>query len=72
MPSDILGSEILNENGKFEFINESFFFFLNSIQTDEISRTPLKMQAALLETMQDDSVELLIIPKPMPKKLRKK
>lgn len=70
MPSDILGSEILDENGKFEFINESVFS--NIILADEINKIPPKTQAALLGAMQEGSVELLIIPKPMPKKLQKK
>lgn len=70
MSSDILGSEILDENGKFEFINESVFS--NSIQLDEINKIPPKTQAALLETMWDGSVELLRIPKLLPKELRKK
>ncbi|MGY8943244.1 MAG: AAA family ATPase, partial [Flavobacteriales bacterium] len=47
MPSDILGSEILDENRKFKFIKGPIFS--NIILADEINRTPPKTQAALLE-----------------------
>jgi MoxR-like ATPase len=45
MPSDILGSEILDENRQFKFIKG---LFSNIILADEINRTPPKTQAALL------------------------
>ncbi len=51
MPSDILGSEILDENRKFKFIKGPVFG--NIILADEINRTPPKTQAALLEAMQE-------------------
>jgi len=54
MPSDILGSEILDENRKFKFIKGPIFS--NIILADEINRTPPKTQAALLEAMQERSV----------------
>lgn len=54
MPSDILGSEILDENRKFKFIKGPVFS--NIILADEINRTPPKTQAALLEAMQERSV----------------
>ena len=54
MPSDILGSEILDENRKFKFIKGPIFS--NIILADEINRTPPKTQAALLEAMQEKSV----------------
>ena len=54
MPSDILGSEILDENRKFTFIKGPVFS--NIILADEINRTPPKTQAALLEAMQERSV----------------
>ncbi len=54
MPSDIVGSEILDENRKFKFIKGSIF--ANIILADEINRTPPKTQAALLEAMQEHSV----------------
>ena len=54
MPSDILGSEILDKNRKFTFIKGPIFS--NIILADEINRTPPKTQAALLEAMQERSV----------------
>ncbi|WBX75484.1 MoxR family ATPase [Tenacibaculum ovolyticum] len=54
MPSDILGSEILDENRQFKFIKGPVFS--NIILADEINRTPPKTQAALLEAMQEKSV----------------
>ena len=54
MPSDILGSEILDENRKFKFIKGPIF--ANIILADEINRTPPKTQAALLEAMQEAAV----------------
>lgn len=54
MPSDILGSEILDENRHFKFIKGPIF--ANIVLADEINRTPPKTQAALLEAMQERSV----------------
>jgi MoxR-like ATPase len=54
MPSDILGSEILDETNHFKFIKGPIFS--NVILADEINRTPPKTQAALLEAMQERSV----------------
>lgn len=54
MPSDIIGSEILDENRNFKFIKGPLFS--NIILADEINRTPPKTQAALLEAMQERSV----------------
>lgn len=54
MPSDILGSEILDENRNFKFIKGPIF--ANIILADEINRTPPKTQAALLEAMQERAV----------------
>lgn len=56
MPSDILGSEILDENRYFKFIKGPIFS--NIILADEINRTPPKTQAALLEAMQERSVTI--------------
>ncbi|WP_299620539.1 MoxR family ATPase [uncultured Tenacibaculum sp.] len=56
MPSDILGSEILDETRKFKFIKGPIFS--NIILADEINRTPPKTQAALLEAMQERSVTI--------------
>ena len=54
MPSDIVGSEILDENRNFKFIKGPLFS--NIILADEINRTPPKTQSALLEAMQERSV----------------
>ena len=54
MPSDITGSEILDENRKFQFVKGPVF--ANIVLADEINRTPPKTQAALLEAMQERSV----------------
>jgi len=56
MPSDILGSEILDENRRFKFIKGPIF--ANIILADEINRTPPKTQAALLEAMQERAVTI--------------
>lgn len=54
MPSDIIGSEVLDETRNFKFIQGPLFS--NIILADEINRTPPKTQSALLEAMQERSV----------------
>ncbi|MBL0044056.1 MAG: AAA family ATPase [Flavobacteriales bacterium] len=54
MPSDIIGSEILDQDRNFKFIKGPLF--ANIILADEINRTPPKTQAALLEAMQEKAV----------------
>jgi MoxR-like ATPase len=54
MPSDIVGSEILDENRQFSFNKGPLF--ANIVLADEINRTPPKTQAALLEAMQEKAV----------------
>ncbi|MBA9079686.1 AAA family ATPase [Rufibacter quisquiliarum] len=54
MPSDILGSETLDQNRQFQFVKGPVF--ANIVLADEINRTPPKTQAALLEAMQEYSV----------------
>lgn len=54
MPSDIIGSEILDDARKFHFVKGPIFS--NIILADEINRTPPKTQAALLEAMQERQV----------------
>ena len=54
MPSDITGSEILNDKREFKFIKGPIF--ANIILADEINRTPPKTQSALLEAMQERNV----------------
>ena len=54
MPSDIIGSEILDETRNFKFIPGPLF--TNIVLADEINRTPPKTQSALLEAMQERKV----------------
>lgn len=54
MPSDIVGTEILDKEREFKFIRGPLF--ANIILADEINRTPPKTQAALLEAMQERAV----------------
>jgi MoxR-like ATPase len=66
MPSDITGSEILDEDRRFRFNRGPLF--ANIVLADEINRTPPKTQAALLESMQERSVTVSgqkhMLPKP--------
>ena len=54
MPSDIIGTEILDQDRIFRFIHGPVF--ANIILADEINRTPPKTQSALLEAMQEKAV----------------
>ncbi len=59
MPSDITGTEIIEEKGSggtksFKFVQGPVF--ANIVLADEINRTPPKTQAALLEAMQEHRV----------------
>ncbi|MCD6069067.1 MAG: putative ATPase 3 [Bacteroidetes bacterium] len=54
MPSDIIGSEILDESRNFKFVKGPLF--ANIVLADEINRTPPKTQSALLEAMQERHV----------------
>lgn len=54
MPSDIIGSEVLDQERRFRFVKGPLF--ANIILADEINRTPPKTQAALLEAMQEKAV----------------
>ena len=56
MPSDILGSETLDQSRNFKFIKGPIF--ANIILADEINRTPPKTQSALLEAMQEYKVTI--------------
>ncbi len=59
MPSDILGTEILEEDhgtGKRSFVFQKGPVFTNLLLADELNRTPPKTQAALLEAMQEHTV----------------
>ena len=65
MPSDITGSEILDENRHFKFLKGPLF--ANIVLADEINRTPPKTQSALLEAMQEHSVTVGGKSYPLPK-----
>jgi MoxR-like ATPase len=54
MPSDIIGTEILDSSRQFKFVKGPLFAHM--ILADEINRTPPKTQSALLEAMQEHSV----------------
>ncbi len=59
MPSDIIGTEILEEDhgtGKRYFKFQQGPVFTNLLLADELNRTPPKTQAALLEAMQERTV----------------
>jgi MoxR-like ATPase len=59
MPSDITGTEIIQENpenGRKEFKFVQGPIFANMVLADEINRTPPKTQAALLEAMQEKQI----------------
>lgn len=66
MPSDITGSEVLDESRNFKFNKGPLF--ANIVLADEINRTPPKTQAALLEAMQERNVTVYgqkyVLPKP--------
>ncbi len=66
MPSDIVGTELLDENRNFKFHRGPVFS--NIVLADEINRTPPKTQSALLEAMQERSVTIAgqrhILPSP--------
>lgn len=64
MPSDITGSEILDEDRHFKFNRGPLF--ANILLADEINRTPPKTQAALLEAMQERSVTVSGQPHKLP------
>jgi len=64
MPSDITGSELLDEDRHFKFNKGPLFS--NIVLADEINRTPPKTQAALLEAMQERSVTVSGIGHPLP------
>ena len=64
MPSDITGSEILDRDRNFKFIQGPVFAGI--VLADEINRTPPKTQAALLEAMQEHRVTVAGTSYPLP------
>lgn len=65
MPSDIVGTEILDANKEFVFKHGPLF--ANLVLADEINRTPPKTQSALLEAMQEKIVTVSGKPYALPK-----
>ena len=67
MPSDIIGSELLQEHGqKLQFEYFAGPIFANLLLADEINRTPPKTQSALLEAMQEHRVTVAGESRPLP------
>jgi len=57
LPADITGSEVYySEGGKGEFRFQAGPIFANLILADEVNRSPAKVQAALLEAMEERQV----------------
>ena len=69
MPTDIVGTEVLEEDhgtGRRVFRFQPGPIFANLVLADEINRTPPKTQAALLEAMQERSVTYAGTTYPLP------
>ena len=69
MPSDIIGTEILEEDhgtGGRSFKFQRGPVFTNLLLADELNRTPPKTQAALLEAMQERTVSYAGVTHPLP------
>mgnify|MGYP002623079324 CR=1 FL=1 len=64
MPTDITGSEILDQSRNFRFVKGPVFAGI--VLADEINRTPPKTQAALLEAMQEHAVTVAGTTYPLP------
>ena len=64
MPTDITGSEILDQSRQFRFVKGPVFAGI--VLADEINRTPPKTQAALLEAMQEHAVTVAGVTYPLP------
>ena len=59
LPSDVTGSEnMYEENGEYKFRFEEGPIFGNIILADEINRAPAKVQAAMLEAMEERQVTI--------------
>ena len=68
MPSDILGAHILQtcDDGRREMVFQPGPVFCNILLADEINRASPKTQSAMLETMQERSVTLMGVTRPLP------
>lgn len=58
LPSDITGSEVYQPETKEKFIFQPGPIFSNLVLADEINRAPAKVQAALLEAMEERQVSV--------------
>tara|TARA_B100000749_G_scaffold274903_1_gene259824 strand:+ start:724 stop:1713 length:990 start_codon:yes stop_codon:yes gene_type:complete len=70
MPSDILGTELLEEDhgtGHRSFRFQQGPIFTNLLLADELNRTPPKTQAALLEAMQEKTVSYAAVTHQLPR-----
>jgi MoxR-like ATPase len=68
LPSDVTGSEnMYEENGEYKFRFEEGPIFGNIILADEINRAPAKVQAAMLEAMEERQVTVAGKTHKMPK-----
>ena len=68
LPSDVTGSEnMYEENGEYKFRFEKGPIFGNIILADEINRAPAKVQAAMLEAMEERQVTVAGKTHKMPK-----
>jgi MoxR-like ATPase len=57
LPSDVTGTEVyVSDNGKSSFVFQPGPIFNNIVLADEINRAPAKVQAALLEAMEERQV----------------
>jgi MoxR-like ATPase len=67
LPADITGSEIyFSEGGKGEFRFQQGPLFANLILADEVNRSPAKVQAALLEAMEERQITVGGTTHPLP------
>ncbi len=68
MPSDIVGTNLVveNEDGSRHFQFESGPIFANLVLADEINRATPKTQSAMLEAMQEHSVTVAKVTRPLP------
>lgn len=63
LPGDLTGTDIYHE-GQFEFVEGPLFHEI--ILADEINRAPAKVQAALLEAMQEHQITVGGVTRPLP------
>ena len=68
MPSDIVGTNLVveNEDGRRQFQFEAGPIFANLVLADEINRATPKTQSAMLEAMQEHSVTVAKVTRPLP------